>query len=105
MDMLRQANNVPESMATSISSSGSVQHTPRRPKVCRGCYKNATLWQVKSDTSINKGKWFWTCPVKNFDYQCRFFHWASDSEVDEYFRSQAIEYESEDATLSQQTIN
>ncbi|CAG8563235.1 1186_t:CDS:2 [Dentiscutata erythropus] len=67
--------------------------------------KNAALWQVKSDTSINKGKWFWTCPVKNFDYQCRFFHWASDSEVDEYFRSQAIEYESEDATLSQQTIN
>ncbi|KAF0392552.1 hypothetical protein F8M41_010501 [Gigaspora margarita] len=105
MDMLRQANNVPESMAASISSSGSVQNTSRRPKVCRGCYKNASLWQVKSDASIHKGKWFWTCPVKNFDYQCRFFHWASDNEVDEYFKSQAIEYESEDATPSQRTIN
>ncbi|CAG8548748.1 5835_t:CDS:1 [Racocetra fulgida] len=103
MDVHRQANNVPESMVASISSSGSVQHAPRRPKVCRGYYKNAALWQVKSDTSINKGKWFWTCPVKNFDYQCRFFHWASDSEVDEYFRSLDAEYGSEDATLLQRT--
>ncbi|CAG8437834.1 2653_t:CDS:2 [Scutellospora calospora] len=100
MDM---ANNVPGSMVASISSSGSVQRTSK-PKVCRGCNKNAALWQVKSEASINKGKWFWKCPVKNFDYQCRFFHWASDSEVADYFRSLENEFESEDIKF-QQTSN